>query len=142
MDGYINVVPHHLTDKVSVPAWLFSPWLFFLPPKKKDSHNYPQSPAVYTCQRLDCCATNQPLSGNDGALKATDSRGTGGTFTTMFEGVWDLLNTEIQINNNINPKENKCHSLSLEKKKEAGILKKYYKQMRVYLDTEENEEID
>ncbi|KAM3613701.1 uncharacterized protein V6R79_003783 [Siganus canaliculatus] len=31
--------------------------------------NYPQSPGVYLCQRLDCAATNQPLSGKDGALK-------------------------------------------------------------------------
>lgn len=83
-DGYVNMVQHHLTDEVSDPAPLSSPRLcfsFFAIPdekKKKKNHNYPQFPGVYSCQGLDCTATNQPLSGKDGAPKAAASGGTGG----------------------------------------------------------------
>lgn len=81
-DGYVSMVQHHLTDEVSDPASLFSPCLcfsfFVIPDEKKKNHNYPQSPGVYSCQRLDCTASNQPLSGKDGALKATASGGTDG----------------------------------------------------------------
>lgn len=71
-DGYVNMVQHHLTDEVWDPASLFTPCLCFsfLPDKKKKSQ-LPTVPGVYSCQRLDCTATNQPLSGEAAASGRT-----------------------------------------------------------------------
>lgn len=90
------MVRHHLTDEVSDPASPRSPCLCFsffffflvIPDEKteKKNHNYPQSPGVYSCQRLDCTASNQPLSGEDGALRAAASGGTDG----YRPGLWLL----------------------------------------------------
>ncbi len=82
-DSYINTVQHHFTDEVSHPASLFSPCLCFSFFREKKNHNYPQSPGVYSCRRLDCAATNQPLSGEHGALKATASGGSADTWSLV-----------------------------------------------------------
>lgn len=65
-----------ILPRFSLPVCVF-PFLQYQM-KRKKNHNYPQFPGVYSCQGLDCTATNQPLSGKDGALKAAASGRTGG----------------------------------------------------------------
>lgn len=74
------MVQHHLTDEVSDPASPFSPCLCFsfLQASQTKKNQLPTVPGVFSCQRLGCTTTNQPLSGRDGALKAADSGMTGG----------------------------------------------------------------
>lgn len=77
-DGQVNMVQHHLTDEVSDPASLSVFFFFPLPiADKKKKTQLPTVPGVYSCQRLDCTATNQPLSGKVRLLKATASGRTG-----------------------------------------------------------------
>lgn len=70
--GYVNMVQHHLTDEVSDPASVFLHFLFLY-----EKTQLPTVPGVYSCQRSDCTATNQPLSGGDGGFEAVASGRTG-----------------------------------------------------------------
>lgn len=63
----LNMVVHHLTDEVWTPASLFSPCLFSFLLKPNWKVRIRQPPGVW----LGCSPTSQPLSGNDGVLKAT-----------------------------------------------------------------------
>lgn len=51
---------------------------FFSRNTRQKKSQLPTVPGVYSCQRLDCTATNQPLSGKDGVLKAAASGRTDG----------------------------------------------------------------